>query len=81
MGPIQNAAIERPEKIFDVEMVVFGTSTREAVRRTVKVLAQTGAGARRICRSRYRRIEIRSARPAVQAERCPILDLFAPDPA
>lgn len=81
MGPIQNAAIERPEKVFDVEMVVFGTMTREAVRRTVKVLAQTGAGAKRICRSRYRRIEVCSARQSAPQERCPMLDLFAVDAA
>jgi hypothetical protein len=62
---LQNSAIERPVRIFDVEMVVFGTIRRSAQKRTIKVLAQTAAGARRICKWRYRRIEIKSAREVI----------------
>ncbi|HVK93864.1 MAG TPA: hypothetical protein VM571_03960 [Noviherbaspirillum sp.] len=67
MAPLQNAAIERPEKIFYVELIIFGTITREAVRRTISVLAQTGKGAKKICKSRYRRSEIKSTREAVES--------------
>jgi hypothetical protein len=65
MFPLQNPAIERQEKTFYVELVVFGTLTGTAVRRTMTVLAQTARGAKRICKSRYRRIEIKSVREAV----------------
>ncbi|RZI42199.1 hypothetical protein EGT07_13320 [Herbaspirillum sp. HC18] len=75
-GPLQNTAIERPEKTFDVEMVMFGTIMGPAVRRTIKVLAQTCKGARRICRSRYRRVEIKSAREAHEPRQAVNLDLF-----
>lgn len=64
MVPLQNNAIERPDKVFFVELVLFGNFTSEAVRRTVSVLAQTAAGAKRICRWRYRDSEIKSARKA-----------------
>jgi len=70
MPPLHNAAIERPDRVFDVELVMFGTATRPATRRTIKVLAQTDKGARKICKSYYRRSEIKGAREAVQ-------DLFA----
>ena len=62
MAPLQNSLIERPERVFEIDMVVFGTVGRLAKQRTIKVLAQTARGARRICRSRYNRCEIRSAR-------------------
>jgi hypothetical protein len=52
-----------------VELVVFGTVTRCAVRRTIIVLARTIKGAKRICKSRYRRIAIAHARPAAQEGR------------
>jgi hypothetical protein len=72
MTLLQNAAVERPDKMFHVDLVMFGSFTRAAVRRTVKVLAQTEKGARRICKTYYRRSEIKSAREAAQC-----LDLFA----
>lgn len=75
MVPLQNTAIERPEKVFDVEVVVFGTLTRPAMKRTIKVLAQTGKGARRICQSRYRRSEIKGTKEAVERQKS--LDLFS----
>lgn len=81
MGALQNSAIERPEKIFDVELVVFGTLTQGAVKRTVKVLAQTGSGARRICKSRYRRIEIKSTREVAAFGKYPFPDLFSAEAA
>jgi len=69
MSPLQNCAIERPERMFYVELIVFGTLTHGAVRRTIAVLAQSAKGARRICKWRYRRSEIkrmREAGPATQ---------------
>lgn len=77
MGLLQNAAIERPEKMFLVEMVVFGTKTRDAARRTVKVLAETAKGARKICKRRYRRSEIRSARMLDAGVHMVSMDLFS----
>ncbi|MEN3293738.1 MAG: hypothetical protein V7642_2991 [Burkholderiales bacterium] len=76
MAPLQNSMIERPERVFEIEMVVFGTVDRLATIRTIKVLAQTAQGARRICRSRYGRCEIRGARviKTKPAPACP--DLF-----
>jgi hypothetical protein len=63
MAPLQNSAIEFPAKLFNVEMVVLGTlRTYGAIKRTVPVLAQTAKGARRICRARYQRSEIKSVR-------------------
>lgn len=73
MTPLQNPTIERPERMFYVELVVFGTMTRAAMRRTISVLAQTAKGAKRICKSRYRRSEIKSAWEA--AESCPLFPL------
>jgi hypothetical protein len=75
-GLLHNAAIELPHRVFDVELVVFGTITRQAVKRTVRVLAQTARGARRICRSRYRRIEITGAREVGRVEDMPASELF-----
>ena len=72
MTLLQNVDVERPDKIFHVDLVLFGTLTRAAVVRTVKVLAQTEKGVRKICKSRYRRSEIRSVREAMQCH-----DLFA----
>jgi hypothetical protein len=68
MSMLQNTAIERPEKMFYVELVIFGTVTRSAVRRTIGVLAQTAKGAKRICKSRYRRCEIKSTCAAIGIE-------------
>ena len=62
MGPLQNPAIEYPEKVFEVELIVLGTVTHDAVHRTVTVLAQTIKGARRICKARYRGIRITTVR-------------------
>lgn len=64
MTMLQNAAIERPEKKFYVEFVIFGTITHQAVPRTITVLAQTARGAKRICKSRYRHSEVKSTREA-----------------
>jgi len=64
MAPLQNCAIERPERMFYVELVVFGTLTHNAARRTIAVLAQTARGARRICKWRYRRSEVKGLREA-----------------
>jgi hypothetical protein len=62
MAPLQNVAIERPELTFEVELVIFGSVTHTAVKRTVMVLAQTMKGARRICKARYRRSEIKGVK-------------------
>jgi hypothetical protein len=65
MAPLQNSAIESPERLFQVEFVVTGMAQRlSAVTRTIQVLAQTAKGARRICKARYRHSEIKSAREA-----------------
>ncbi|MEC4719857.1 hypothetical protein RY831_11905 [Noviherbaspirillum sp. CPCC 100848] len=64
MVPLQNSAIERPESLYEVELVIFGTISSSAARRSVSVLAQTARGARRICLSHYRRAEIRRTRRA-----------------
>jgi hypothetical protein len=68
MAPLQNMAIERPEKMFYVELVIFGTITHSAARRTIGVLAQTAAGAKRICKWRYRRSEVKSTREAIERQ-------------
>jgi hypothetical protein len=68
MSMLQNTAIERPEKMFYVELVIFGTVTRNAVRRTIRVLAQTAKGAKRICKSHYRRCEVKSTCSAIRTE-------------
>jgi hypothetical protein len=46
--------IEAPEVEFLVQFVKFGTERRRACKCEVKVLAQTGTGALRICRSRVK---------------------------
>jgi len=61
---LQDASIERPERLFEVELVISGVA-RTIVVRTIHVLAQTARGARRICGARYRRFEVRAAREAV----------------
>lgn len=71
MCPLQNSAIERPEKMYYVEIVIFGSTTRNAVRRTISVLAQTARGAQRICKWRYRRSEIKATRESTQ-DRLPL---------
>lgn len=76
MAPLQNPAIERPERTFDVELVIFGTHTRCAVKRIVKVLAQTSKGAKKICKWRYRRSEIKGARPVLEHYMLAEPDLF-----
>ena len=67
MAPLQNVAIEYPEKLFNVELVLFGSLCNSAVRRNIPVLAQTSRGAKKICKSRYRRSEIKSTCEVVQA--------------
>jgi hypothetical protein len=74
---LQNASIERPERVYEIDMVVFGTLNRLAMQRTIKVLAQTAQGARRICRSRYSRCEIRSTRAIKTQPAWTCLELFA----
>ncbi len=66
MPLLQNTAIERPEKMFYVELVTFGTITHSAVLHTIGVLAQTAKGAKRICKWRYRRCEVKSTREAIE---------------
>jgi hypothetical protein len=60
---LQNSAIDFPERLFEVEFVVVGTATRSTARRTIKVLASTLKGARRVCKSRYMNGMIIAARP------------------
>lgn len=74
MAPLQNAAIEYPEKLFNVELVLFGGLSHNAVRRRIPVLAQTSRGAKKICKSRYRRSEIKSTCEVIEADTTP--DLF-----
>lgn len=76
MAPLQNASIERPERIYEIDMVFFGTVDRVAARRVIRVLAQTAQGARRICRAHYRRCEILSARAVREQPVTASLDLF-----
>jgi hypothetical protein len=76
MGTLQNSTIERPERVFEIDMVVFGTVDRLARIRTIRVLAQTAKGARRICSSRYSRCQIRSARAIKAQPATACLDLF-----
>lgn len=77
MAPLQNSFVEKPEKVFEVTLVVFGTLTRSAFTRTIKVFAQTSKGAKKICQSRYRRSEITSAKEVVEARRYAEQNLFA----
>lgn len=76
MAPLQNSAIEPPDALFEVELVIFGTLHRNAVRRTISVLAQTARGARRICLSRYGRAEIKNTHKAASAHAGRTRDLF-----
>lgn len=62
MSPLQNPVIERPEILFEVDLVVFGTLISSASRRSVSVLAETARGARRICLLHYRRAEVKRTR-------------------
>lgn len=62
MAPIHNVAVERPEMAFEVDLIIFGSVSRNAVRRTISVLAQTAKGARKICKMRYRRSEVKRVR-------------------
>jgi hypothetical protein len=80
MAILQNPAIEYPERLFEVEVIVFGTLTRSATRRTLKVLAQTVKGARRICRLRYPRSDILGARAAGEPAAFFQTSLFAAAP-
>jgi len=75
MKTLQNSTIERPVRLFDVDLVLFGGVNRLAERRTIRVLAETSNGARRICKSRYMRSDIRQVRSAVNG--CGTRDLFA----
>lgn len=76
MAPLQNSSIERPERLYEIDMVVFGNVDRQAMPRTIRVLAQTAQGARRICKARYRRCEIRSAHAIMDVPVATSLDLF-----
>lgn len=68
MTMLRNSAVEAPLKTFEVELVVFGTMSRTATRRIIKVLAETVKGAKRICRQRYRRGEITRVREIPQLD-------------
>jgi hypothetical protein len=74
--PLQNSAIEPPEALFEVELVVFGTLNRGAVRRTISVLAQTARGAKRICLSRYGRVEVKRTHKAGHMQAAVTRDMF-----
>ena len=67
MGPLHNCGVESPMKLFEVEVIAFGTTTHDAVKRTILVLAETARGARRICKIRYRHRAIQGAREAACA--------------
>ncbi|WP_147375926.1 hypothetical protein [Noviherbaspirillum cavernae] len=75
MKPLHNAAIERPESLFNVELVMFGSLTRAAAVRTIRVMAQTKDGARKICKAYYRRAEVRNATRATAVSG--MTDLFS----
>jgi hypothetical protein len=55
MRALCNSAIEPGTSLFEVALIQFGTVSRPATRRVVKVLASTARGAKRIVRSRYPR--------------------------
>ncbi|HEX7635818.1 MAG TPA: hypothetical protein VF427_11125 [Noviherbaspirillum sp.] len=66
MATLQNTAIERPEKMFHVELVMSGTFDHSTTLRTINVLAQTPKGAKKICKWRYQRGEVKSTREAIE---------------
>lgn len=66
MTLLQNTAIERPEKMFYVELVTSGTFAYSTTRRTISVLAQTSKGAKKICKWRYQHSEVKSTREAIE---------------
>ena len=55
MRALCNSAIEPGTNVFDISLVLFGTVSRPATRRIVKVLASSANGAKRIVRSFYPR--------------------------
>lgn len=55
MRALMNLAIEPALQVFEVSVLVFPVPSRTAVRRVLKVLADTPAGAVRIVRGRYPR--------------------------
>lgn len=70
---LQNSAIDFPERLFEVQFVVR-TTTRNATRRTIRVLASTLKGARRVCKSRYVHGQIIAARRCEEHEFGYLLD-------
>ncbi|MFC7518742.1 hypothetical protein ACFQUU_27395 [Herbaspirillum sp. GCM10030257] len=66
MKPLHDAAIERPESAFDVELVILGTLTKAVMTRTIQVLAETKSGTQKICTAYYRRSEMRKATEAAK---------------
>lgn len=55
MYTLSNSSIEPPRSLFQISLIQFGTMNRPATRCTVKVLATTAQGAKRIVRARYPR--------------------------
>ena len=55
MYTLSNSSIEPPRSLFQISLIQFGTVKRPATRCTVKVLATTAQGAKRIIRARYPR--------------------------
>ena len=66
MAPLQNTAIERPEKMFYVDLVISATFAHSPAQRTISVLAQTAKGAKKICKWRYQHSEVKSTREAIK---------------
>ena len=55
MRTLCNPAIEPGTALFEIALVLFGTTTRPATRRQVTVQAATANGAKRIVRAFYPR--------------------------
>jgi hypothetical protein len=53
MRALMNLAIEPALKLFEVSVLVFSQSSKKAVQRVLKVLADTPQGAINIVRDRY----------------------------
>jgi hypothetical protein len=53
MRALMNLAIEPALKLFEVSVLVFSQSSKKAVQRVLKVLADTPQGAIHIVRDRY----------------------------
>ncbi len=73
MRILQNAAISPPETEYLVAFSVAGRSLAQAARRTVLVLADTPAHAKKICKRRYPRglhLQVFARAPQRQPDAC-----------